>query len=130
MFVSRLISAEFDPTAASALSPANRPTTTISAALNSSCRMLEHISGNAKRSILPNTEPLHMSISYFLFIYRSSLFFMTGFLSVITTSGITITNQITGSVHMIPQYPNMPTNTNVNTSFPTSSIKLDTIGVL
>ena len=68
------MSAVFDPTAASALSPANRPTTTISAALNSNCKMLEHINGSAKRSILPNTESLHISISYFLFMRTPPLF--------------------------------------------------------
>ena len=65
----------FEPTAASALSPAKRPTTTISAALNKSCKMLEHINGIAKSSIFLNTEPLHISISYFFFkTFTSSAF--------------------------------------------------------
>ena len=64
-FVSRFISAVFEPTAARELSPANFPTTTISAALKSSCRILENISGIVNASIFFSIEPLHISISYF-----------------------------------------------------------------
>ena len=52
-----------EPTAARELSPAHRPTTTMSAALKSSCRTLEHISGMENRSILERMGPLHISIS-------------------------------------------------------------------
>ena len=58
----RLISAVLEPTAARASLPANRPTTTTSAALNSSCSRLEAISGRAKSSILSASDPLHMSM--------------------------------------------------------------------
>ena len=63
-FTSRLMSAALEPTAARELSPANLPTTTMSAALNNSCKTLEHISGRAKASIFGSSLPLHMSISY------------------------------------------------------------------
>ena len=63
--INKFISDDVEPTAASALSPANRPTTIISAALNSNCKIPEHISGSAKINIFPNNGPLHMSISYF-----------------------------------------------------------------
>ena len=46
-----------------ALLLANCPSTMMSAALNSSCRMLEAISGIEKRSRLPARGPLHISIS-------------------------------------------------------------------
>ena len=61
----RLMSAEVDPTAASELSPAKCPTTTISAALNNSCRMLEHISGSANSRSFPRSGPFIISISCF-----------------------------------------------------------------
>ena len=61
------MSAVFEPTAARELSPANLPTTTISAALNNSCKMLEHIKGIVKISIFFKMDPLHMSISYVFF---------------------------------------------------------------
>jgi hypothetical protein len=64
---------EVDPTAARELSPANRPTTTISAALNKSCRILEHISGMANNKILPSSGPCTMSISCFFIIIYTSL---------------------------------------------------------
>ena len=47
-----------EPTAASAVLPAKRPTTTTSAALNSSCRMLEAASGMENRMIFCNIGPL------------------------------------------------------------------------
>ncbi|MPM28228.1 hypothetical protein SDC9_74747 [bioreactor metagenome] len=62
-FVSRLIRAALDPTAAMELSPENRPTTITSAALNSSWSTPEAISGTAKRSIFFRIGPLHISIS-------------------------------------------------------------------
>ena len=62
-FVSRLMRAALDPTAAMELSPANLPTTITSAALNKSCSTPEHISGNANRTIFLKTGPLVMSIS-------------------------------------------------------------------
>ena len=49
-------------TAACAMSPANLPTTTTSAALNSSCSRLAIIMGMAKRMILPASGPLIISI--------------------------------------------------------------------
>ena len=55
---------EFEPTAASELSPAKRPTTMMSAALKSSCRMLVSITGMAKSSILGIMRPLHMLMVY------------------------------------------------------------------
>lgn len=61
-FVRRLTSAEVDPTAASERSPAKRPTTTMSAALNNSWRMLENISGTAKAIIFFRIGPSSMSI--------------------------------------------------------------------
>ena len=45
------MSAPVDPTAASASFPANLPTTITSAALNSSCKIPDSISGNVKISI-------------------------------------------------------------------------------
>ena len=50
-FTSRLMSEPLEPTAASAVLPAKRPTTTTSAALNSSCRMLDAASGMENRMI-------------------------------------------------------------------------------
>ena len=55
---------ELEPTAAKELSPANRPTTMISAALNNSCKTLEHISGTVNWSSFGRIAPLHISISY------------------------------------------------------------------
>ena len=52
-----------EPTAARELSPAQRPTTMMSAALNSSCKMLEHISGSVNCRSFGRMDPLHMSIS-------------------------------------------------------------------
>ena len=62
-FTSRLISELVEPTAAMASLPTNWPTTMISAALNSSCKMPEHISGKANSRIRLSNGPLHMSIS-------------------------------------------------------------------
>lgn len=53
------------PTAASAWLPENLPTTIISAALNSSCRMFIAIIGSANIKIFENSGPLHMSMSRF-----------------------------------------------------------------
>lgn len=61
------MSAVVDPTAASDWLPLNLPTTTISTALNISCRIPESISGNAKDISLSMIDPLHISISYLLF---------------------------------------------------------------
>ena len=58
----RLMSEVLEPTAANASLPTNCPTTTTSAALNSSCRMLEAIRGRANNRILLHRGPLHMSI--------------------------------------------------------------------
>lgn len=55
---SRLMSAPFEPTAASAVLPANRPTTTTSAALNRSCKMLDAASGRENRMIFFSSGPL------------------------------------------------------------------------
>ena len=65
--INRLIREEVDPTAASAWLPANRPTTTMSAALNKSWRIPESIRGTANSRIFPKSGPLHISISYDLF---------------------------------------------------------------
>ena len=54
------------PTAASASSPAKRPTTMISAALKRSCRSPENITGIANLSIFLSIGPLVISISYLL----------------------------------------------------------------
>ena len=59
----RLMSAEVEPTAASAVWPVYRPTTMMSAALNSSCKTPEHIKGKEKVRILPKSGPLVMFIS-------------------------------------------------------------------
>src|SRR5699024_9021785 len=59
----RLFKEEVAPTAAMALLLANCPNTMMSAALNSSCKMLEAIRGIEKRSRLPTRGPLHISIS-------------------------------------------------------------------
>ena len=64
----RLIKEVVEPTAAKASLPVYRPTTMMSAALNSSCKMPEHISGSANSRILLNSGPLHISISYVLFM--------------------------------------------------------------
>ena len=53
------------PTAAKDSSPANRPTTTISAALKSSCKIPVKIKGMLKIRILLHKDPSHMSISRF-----------------------------------------------------------------
>ena len=63
--VSRFISDVVEPTAARELSPAKRPTTMMSAALKSICRMLENIRGKANISIFFNIGPLTISISCF-----------------------------------------------------------------
>ena len=60
--MSRLMREVLEPTAARASLPAKRPTTTTSAALNSSCRRLEAIKGKAKRRILSARDPSHMSM--------------------------------------------------------------------
>ena len=64
----RLISAPVEPTAAIASLPVKRPTTTMSAALNKSCKMPEIISGMEKIRILLKSGPLHISISYDFFM--------------------------------------------------------------
>ena len=53
---------EVAPTAAIASWGANRPITTRSAALNSSCRIPDNISGTEKSTIFPNSGPRHISI--------------------------------------------------------------------
>ena len=70
----RLISEVLEPTAAKASLPANRPTTTTSAALNRSCNRLEAISGRANSRILSASDPLHMSMLCFLFTIPAPLF--------------------------------------------------------
>ena len=55
---SRLINAPLEPTAASAVLPAKRPTTTTSAALNSNCRMLDAASGTENKMIFCSMGPL------------------------------------------------------------------------
>ena len=67
MLIIRLISAVLEPTAARASLPANWPTTTTSAALNSSCSRLDAISGREKSRILLASGPLHISILYCFF---------------------------------------------------------------
>ena len=57
-FTSRLIREPLEPTAASAVLPAKRPTTTTSAALNSSCKMLDAASGMENRMIFCSIGPL------------------------------------------------------------------------
>gem|GEM_PF-6733424 len=69
--IRRLMSEPVQPTAAKASSPANFPTTTTSAALNSSCRMLESIRGTANLSIFGNICPSHIFIVYTLFCFNS-----------------------------------------------------------
>ena len=54
---SRLMSELVAPTAAMASLPTNRPTTTMSAALNSSCKMPEHMSGKANSRIRLSSGP-------------------------------------------------------------------------
>ena len=58
----RLMRAPLEPTAASAVLPAKRPTTTTSAALNSSCKMLEAASGSANRMIFWSSGPVVRSL--------------------------------------------------------------------
>lgn len=65
--VNTLISAVVEPTAARAWLPLNLPTTTMSTALNISCKMPDSISGREKEISLSIMLPLHMSISYLLF---------------------------------------------------------------
>jgi hypothetical protein len=50
--------APLEPTAARAVLPAKRPTTTTSAALNSSCKMLDAASGSENRMIFCSIGPL------------------------------------------------------------------------
>ena len=59
----KLIMALVEPTAARAWGPTNCPTTMMSAALNSSCKMPEIAKGMANRTIFPNSGPWVMSIS-------------------------------------------------------------------
>ena len=47
----------FDPTAARELSPANRPTTTTSAALKNNCNTLDAINGNENSNKFFKIEP-------------------------------------------------------------------------
>ena len=63
------IKAVVDPTAASVWLPLNLPTTTISTALNISCRIPDNINGREKEINLSIMEPLHISISY-LFVFN------------------------------------------------------------
>ena len=49
-------------TAARLALPAKRPTTTISAALNSSCKILDAISGRLNNKILPSSGPWVISM--------------------------------------------------------------------
>ena len=69
-FTIRLLRELVEPTAAMASLLSNCPTTTISAALNSSCSMPDSISGTEKRSSLPMRGPLHMSIVISRFTVR------------------------------------------------------------
>ena len=65
------------PTAASALSPANLPTTATSAELNSCCMILLKATGSAKIIRFPAMPPFIISISLFLifcFMFYSSPF--------------------------------------------------------
>ena len=73
----RLMREVLDPTAASASFPAKRPTTTISAALNSSWSRLEAIRGRAKSRILSAREPLHMSMLWLFFTMSDSPYMFT-----------------------------------------------------
>jgi hypothetical protein len=57
------MSEDVEPTAARAPLPAKRPTTMMSAALNSSCNMPDSIKGMENKRILPRSGPLVMSIS-------------------------------------------------------------------
>ena len=59
----KLISDPVEPTAATANSPSNCPTTTMSTALKSSCRIPVSARGIAKRRIFPRRGPLVISIS-------------------------------------------------------------------
>ena len=61
-FVTRFISAELEPTAASAVSPTNFPTTTMSAALNRICSTLENMSGMENIRIFVKTGPSVISM--------------------------------------------------------------------
>ena len=70
-FVMRFISAVLEPTAASALSPANLPTTMISVALKSSWKSPENIIGSVNTIILRSIGPLHISTYFACFISRS-----------------------------------------------------------
>ena len=70
---SRLMRELVDPTAARELSPAKRPTTMMSAALNRSCKMPDPISGRANRSIFFRTGPDVMSIPY-VFVFSGFMF--------------------------------------------------------
>ena len=56
-FTNKLIRELVDPTAAKEFSPANWPTTTISAALKRSCKTPEKIRGPEKRINFPTIEP-------------------------------------------------------------------------
>lgn len=67
------MSAVVDPTAASDSLPLNLPTTTISTALNISCKIPDNINGSAKEINLSIIVPLHISISY-LFLFLSKIF--------------------------------------------------------
>ena len=60
---SRLISCAVEPTEASDVSLANRPTTIMSAALYMICSTLVMTTGMAKTIILDKSGPEHMSIS-------------------------------------------------------------------
>ena len=55
------------PTAASAWSPANRPTTATSAELNNCCKILLNASGIENRISFPASPPFNISISFDFF---------------------------------------------------------------
>ena len=61
-----------EPTAAIAVWSANCPTVMMSAALYKSCRMPDAAKGRKKSRILPKSGRVHMSISRFFFLGRTS----------------------------------------------------------
>jgi len=63
-FTMRLIREPVAPTAASASLPENCPATTMSAALNRSCRRFIAMMGSAKIRMFLNSGPLHMSMDW------------------------------------------------------------------
>ena len=67
-WIIRFTSDPVEPTAAIACGLTKRPTTTMSAALNSSCSIEAAISGSAKVMTFGMMAPVVISISYFLLI--------------------------------------------------------------